>query len=143
MTAGLLTTNTTMNNKTPILEELKITIEGAVALFDAEADEDHPDPIDDAIELVREAEELLPEVIKSSITIPQAGPNDPDGLNEQRADWARDAIERFVDRTGTDKEDALCDLLCDLLHYADQYGYDFANELRRACDHFVAETTEP
>ena len=53
-----------MNNKTPILEELKITIEGAVALFDAEADEDHPDPIDDAIELVREAEELLPEILE-------------------------------------------------------------------------------
>lgn len=132
-----------MKNKTPILEELKITIEGAVALFDAEPDEDHPDPVDDAIELVREAEELLPEVIKSVVVIPEAGPHDPDGENENRATWARDAIDRFIDRTGTDKEDALCDLLCDLQHYADQYGYDFARELRRACDHFVAETTEP
>jgi len=52
-----------MNKPTPILDELRITIEGAVALFDAEPDEDHPDPIDDAIELVREAEGLLSTII--------------------------------------------------------------------------------
>jgi hypothetical protein len=53
-----------MNKPTPILDELRITVEGAVALFDSEANEDHPDPIDDAIELVREAEELLPAILE-------------------------------------------------------------------------------
>jgi hypothetical protein len=127
-------------NKTPILDELRITIEGAVALFDAEPDEDHPDPIDDAIELVREAESLLPEAGKRLIEIPEAGPGDEDGENDRRAGWARDVVDQFVHKTGTDQPDALCDLLCDLQHYANAYGFDFARELRRACDHFAAET---
>ena len=131
-----------MNHETPIIEELKITLEAALHLFNAEASEDCPDPTGDAMELVRDAAGLMPELEKTTVIIPKAGPHDPDGENENRAEWARDAIDRFVDRTGTEKEDALCDLLCDLQHYAEQYGYDFARELRRACHHFVAETTE-
>lgn len=50
------------NKATPVLEELGIMLEGAEALFDMEADEDHPNPIDDGIELVREAVELMDEV---------------------------------------------------------------------------------
>jgi len=49
---------------TPILEELKITIEGAEAMFDMEANDEHPDPIDDGIELTREAVELIGDVEK-------------------------------------------------------------------------------
>jgi hypothetical protein len=49
---------------TPILEELKITIEGAEAMFDMEADDEHPDPIDDGIELTREAVELIGDIEK-------------------------------------------------------------------------------
>jgi hypothetical protein len=45
--------------KTPILEELLITLEGATALFDMEADDEHPNPTEDGMELVREAAELL------------------------------------------------------------------------------------
>ena len=134
-----------MKNKTPILEELKITIEGAVALFDAEPDEDHPDPIDDAIELVREAEELLPEVIKSVVVIPEHGGyyKDPQGDNTYRANVAIRIVDRFAKETNTDDEDALCDLLCNLLHYAHCSDIDFATELRKACNHFAAETSEP
>lgn len=131
-----------MNKPTPILEELKITIEGAVALFDSEANEDHPDPIDDAIELVREAEELLPEVLKSVVVIPEAGPHDPDDRNAIRDEQAYRTLLYYQQQSGTEKEYALCDLLTNLLHYAHRNGDDFARELRRACDHFVAETTE-
>jgi hypothetical protein len=49
---------------TPILEELKITIEGAEAMFDMEANDEHPDPIDDGIELTREAVELIGDIEK-------------------------------------------------------------------------------
>jgi hypothetical protein len=127
-------------NKTPILDELRITIEGAVALFDAEPDEDHPDPIDDAIELVREAESLLPEAGKRLVEIPEAGPGDEDGENQNRDERAYRTLLVYQQYSGSDKEDALCDLLGDLLHYANRNGEDFAYELRRACDHFAAET---
>jgi len=135
-----------MNKPTPILDELRITIEGAVALFDAEPDEDHPDPIDDAIELVREAEELLPEVIKSAVVIPEAGDYRDRKRHENniyRANLAIRAVDRFAQETNTDDEDALCDLLCNLLHYANCYEINFATELRKACNHFAAETSEP
>jgi hypothetical protein len=53
--------------KTPILEELLITLEGATALFDMEPDDEHPDPVDDAIELVREATELLAGLLNNTL----------------------------------------------------------------------------
>ena len=53
--------------KTPILEELLITLEAATALFDMEPDDEHPDPVDDAIELVREAAELLAGFINNTL----------------------------------------------------------------------------
>jgi hypothetical protein len=65
--------NTLVNNKhtkhmkTPILEELLITLEGATTLFDMESDDEHPDPIDDAIELVREAAGLLAEYLNNTL----------------------------------------------------------------------------
>ena len=76
----------------------------------------------------------------TTIEIPEAGTGDENGLNDLHANAGRDMIARYIDKTGVDKEDALCDLLGDLLHYANQDGHDFARELQRACDHFAAET---
>ncbi len=71
-----------------------------------------------------------------------AGKFDPDGQNEQRASWALQTIHLFQRATGTDDEDALADLLCDLMHWCDRNGESFRLELGRAVMHYEAETSE-
>ena len=67
-------------------------------------------------------------------------PPDPEGLNDSRALWADAAIRTFRHETGTDLEDSLGDLLCDLMHWADRYDFDFEDMLNRAGDHYAEET---
>ena len=67
-------------------------------------------------------------------------PPDPDGMNADRAEWAHRAVLAFETATGTDREDALCDLLADLMHWCNVYGQDFDHELGRARMHYEAET---
>jgi hypothetical protein len=67
-------------------------------------------------------------------------PPDPDNMNDQRSDWAGAAVAMFVQRTRTDQEDALSDLLGDLMHWADRHGFDFDNELDRARTYYGDET---
>jgi hypothetical protein len=43
--------------------------------------------------------------------------------------------------TGTDEEDALGDLLADLMHWADRRNFDFGLALDRARWHYEEETT--
>ncbi len=62
--------------------------------------------------------------------------------NTARAQWADEAVRVFMTRTGSDLEDCLCDLLADLMHWADKCQFDFSAAFRRACDHYVAERTE-
>lgn len=82
------------------------------------------------------------EAVNQSPQEPQASlPPDPDGKNEDRAEWAEQALATFMKRTGTDREDALCDLLADLMHWADRNGGDFDSQLDRARMHYEAETT--
>jgi hypothetical protein len=47
-------------------------------------------------------------------------PADPEDMNDSRASWAMEAIHAFEAVTGTDRCDALKDLLCDLLHACDR-----------------------
>ena len=70
----------------------------------------------------------------------RAVPPDPDEQNDSRAAWAHAAILAFERETQTDREDALCDLLCDLMHWADRAPFSFSNELDRARQHYAAET---
>ena len=70
-------------------------------------------------------------------------PDDPDGQNNERAAWAKFAVEAFMWKTGTDFEDALCDLLCDLMHLSDRAPFDFDAALQHARDHYLAETGQP
>lgn len=67
-------------------------------------------------------------------------PADPDGQNDDRASCAREALDRFVQVTGTDPEDAVADLLADLMHFADRNGVNFNHELKRARWHYHEET---
>jgi hypothetical protein len=70
-------------------------------------------------------------------------PPSPDGKNDLRAAWAASAVRTFQDATGTDDEDALCDLLCDLMHWADRHRQDFEAALERGRDHYQVETGVP
>lgn len=67
-------------------------------------------------------------------------PPDPDGKNGARAGWAGLAITAFQQATGTDDEDALSDLLGDLLHWCDRNNFDFDAALSRGRWHYDAET---
>lgn len=60
-------------------------------------------------------------------------------MNVKRAEWARAALDGFVGACATDPEDQLADLLCDLMHLADQQGIDFAAELDRATRNYEGE----
>ena len=63
--------------------------------------------------------------------------------NERRAQWADKALAVFQKETRCDQQDALPDLLCDLMHLADQQGIDFDKMLDRARCHHQAEVYEP
>jgi hypothetical protein len=70
-------------------------------------------------------------------------PPDPDKMNRRRAKWADLCIEKFKQETGADHQDALCDLLCDLMHWSDrnyEQPQQFDTELIRAAHHYAAET---
>lgn len=67
-------------------------------------------------------------------------PPDPEGKNDDRASWAGSALATFIQVTGTDLEDAMGDLLADLMHWADRHNYDFDAALDRARHHYEAET---
>ena len=67
-------------------------------------------------------------------------PPDPECMNGKRSMWAAQSLSTFQAATGTDLEDALCDLLADLMHWADRHGFDFNHELQRGLDHYEAET---
>ena len=67
-------------------------------------------------------------------------PTDPDMLNPNRARWAAAALAEFRRQTGADLEDAVSDLLADLMHWCDRLGQEFPQELRRALHHYEEET---
>jgi hypothetical protein len=73
-------------------------------------------------------------------SLPSKLPPDPEGMNDERAAWAGRAVRVFTEATGTDAEDALCDLLADLMHWADRHRFDFDHELQRGRSHYEAET---
>jgi hypothetical protein len=75
--------------------------------------------------------------------------NEP--TNSQRAAWARDALATFVQATHEttisrlhreDLSDAISDLMCDLLHLAQQSGLDPEIIKGQALSNFAAELSE-
>ncbi len=69
-------------------------------------------------------------------------PPDPEGMNDKRSAWAERALRIFMKATGADQEDALGDLLADLMHWSDRNNFDFETALFRAQGHYEAETAE-
>lgn len=67
-------------------------------------------------------------------------PPDADGQNDDRAEAAETAVAAYRQTQKTDLEDALCDLLCDLQHWADRNDMNFAHELERGNGHYWSET---
>ena len=66
-----------------------------------------------------------------------------DIANEDRARWAKKALQAFAQETGSDMgREAVHDLLCDLGHYARSTGLDFRDELHRAADVCGEEISE-
>lgn len=76
----------------------------------------------------------------SPVPVVQGVP-DPDGLNDERALWARQALDVFTRATGCEEESAVGDLLCSLMHHCDRAGVDFFSELGRAVRHYEDETS--
>src|ERR1700676_3318566 len=69
-------------------------------------------------------------------------PSDPEGINDDRAEWAASALRRFQRVTGTDNDDAPADLICDLMHWCDRHEHDFDQALSLARMHYEAETSD-
>lgn len=67
---------------------------------------------------------------------------DPMRLNVRRARRAAAALAAYRRRTGADPEDAVSDLLTDLMHWCEQSGQAFPEELDRARSHYAAETAQ-
>lgn len=67
-------------------------------------------------------------------------PPDPDNMNDSRSRLAGAAVYTFMKLTGADLEDAVGDLLADLMHWTDRNNYDFDAALDRARYHYEAET---
>lgn len=59
--------------------------------------------------------------------------------NQQRAIWAETALRAFAAATGTEQHHWLCDLLCDLMHWADCESIDFDATLETARGHHREE----
>jgi hypothetical protein len=70
-------------------------------------------------------------------------PPDPENLNNDRTEWAGDAVAAFMQATGTEPENALPDLLCDLMHWADRNEECFDSCLEHARNHYAEETSAP
>ena len=74
-----------------------------------------------------------------SIT-PTQLPPDPEGCNDRRSVRANTALEAYIEATGTDHDDALTDLIADLLHWCDRNQFDFDACLEQARRHYAGET---
>ena len=59
--------------------------------------------------------------------------------NTDRANRAFYAIAHRIHATGADTDDAVTDLLADLMHFCNQCGIDFDDQLSRATDHYAEE----
>lgn len=59
---------------------------------------------------------------------------------QTRRRWADKAVKAFQAETGTEDGNAICDLVCDLMHLADGKRYSALEQVRRGIYHWYAET---
>lgn len=69
-------------------------------------------------------------------------PPDPEGLNDDRAEWAGQALHHFVGITGTERDDMVADLIGNIRHWCDRNGFDFERELARGWEFYEEETRD-
>tara|TARA_R110000868_G_scaffold408587_1_gene691980 strand:+ start:1900 stop:2103 length:204 start_codon:yes stop_codon:yes gene_type:complete len=65
--------------------------------------------------------------------------------NSQRAEYAFRALKKHAASTGSEGEDTdtqITDLLCNLMHLAEEYAVDFKMCVESAQTHFDAESLE-
>lgn len=67
-------------------------------------------------------------------------PPNQDGDNDGRAEWAEAAIATYRSITGSERDTAIADFLCNLRHACDRQGLDWDRELRVGMQHYKAET---
>jgi hypothetical protein len=67
-------------------------------------------------------------------------PEDVDGRNGERAQLGANALLQFQMATRCDQENALPDLLANLMHFEDRRGPCLDDALNEARDHYVFET---
>lgn len=63
-------------------------------------------------------------------------------MNKKRSKWCEDIIQRFIKKTGTDPQDALKDLLCDLRHWATENGIDYEGQDEAAASLHAGEVAD-
>ena len=64
---------------------------------------------------------------------------DPDRMNAKRVEWASTALTVFRTATRCDNDEALRDLLTNLMHWCDAHGVSFENELAVANRAYIEE----
>lgn len=57
----------------------------------------------------------------------------------KRIEWAQQAIDGFKVSTGCDDEDVVCDLVANLLHWAESKDQDAVEQARRGLSHYHSE----
>lgn len=71
---------------------------------------------------------------------------DEEGKNDDRAEWARQALETFQAATGTDDCDAIGDLIADLAHLCDRegerFGWSVRDKIERGLRAYAQEITD-
>jgi hypothetical protein len=78
----------------------------------------------------------------SECTCHVAGEVARDPTNADRAARGAFLVNAYIDELGGDGQNALRDMLADLMHYASANGLDFEDEARIARGHFDAEVRE-
>lgn len=68
-------------------------------------------------------------------------PPDPDEYNQQRADYAMGALDAFAKITGAGPDEALPDLLANLMHWCNRNDQNFSDALEQARGYYHEETT--
>ncbi len=89
-----------------------------------------------------EAAHPVYETMPCTLPVPVHGGNDPEDMNAKRQVWGAALARRLMELTGSDPEDAVSDAICDLLHAAPTFGETAEQAVRRAIEHFNAETGE-
>lgn len=92
----------------------------------------------DGMEYIEAIEEFAAAKLEKEVGAIKKG--DPDDMNGQRSVWGAATVAHFQTLTRTDDEDAIADLLSDLMHLCDDTKQNFTHQLVRARGMYHDET---